>query len=101
MDFNVICTAFEKKIPKTVCHTISVYGKMFIIEISYNLWNCMKLYDKKFPNYENCMTSIFGQPGFVVLLHVTKNKNLSPMSIVSTEALNGRTIIKFPDHLNS
>ena len=47
-------------------HTISVMGKMFVIEILYNflyVWICMELYEKKFPIYENCMTSIFGQPG--------------------------------------
>ena len=47
-------------------HTISIYWKMFPLEFSYNflyVWNCMKLYEKKFPIYENCMTSIFGQPG--------------------------------------
>ena len=47
-------------------HTISIYGKMLIIEFSYNflyVWNCMKLYEKKFPIYQNCMKSIFGQPG--------------------------------------
>ena len=48
-------------------HTISIYGKMLIIEFSYNflyVWNCMKLYEKKFPIYENCLISIFGQPGW-------------------------------------
>ena len=47
-------------------YTISIYGRMFIIEFSYNFlygWNCMKLFEKKFPIYENCMISIFGQPG--------------------------------------
>ena len=87
MGINVICAAFEKKCEnclsynshkqqtfshtisiygKNVSHTISIYGKMFIIEISYNflyVWNCMELYDKKFPIYENCIISIFGQPG--------------------------------------
>ena len=46
-------------------HTISIYGKMFIVEISRNflyVWNCMELYEKKFPIYQNCMISIFGQP---------------------------------------
>ena len=75
MGFNVICAAFKKN-PETVCHTIFIndktfrhtifiYGKMFITEISYNflyVWNCMELYQKKFPIYESCMTSIFGQP---------------------------------------
>ena len=27
------------------------------------LWNCTKLYDKHFFIYENCRTSLFGQPG--------------------------------------
>ena len=46
-------------------YTISIYEKMFIIEISYNflyVWNCMELYEKKFIIYDNCMLSIFGQP---------------------------------------
>ena len=29
----------------------------------------MKLYKKKFPIYENCMISIFGQPGRVASVH--------------------------------
>ena len=36
---------------KTHYHTIFIYGKMLIIEFSYNflyVWHCMKLYDKKF-----------------------------------------------------
>ena len=39
---------------------------MLIIEFSYNflyVWNCMKLHDKKFLIYGNCMTRSFGQPG--------------------------------------
>ena len=41
---------------------------MFIIEISFQtiflyVRNCMELYEKKIPIYENCMISIFGQPG--------------------------------------
>ena len=39
---------------------------MLIIEFSYNflyVWNCMKLYDKKFLIYGNCMIRSFGQPG--------------------------------------
>ena len=46
--------------------TISPYGKMFIIEFSYNflyLWSCMGLLENKFPIHENCMICIFGQPG--------------------------------------
>ena len=52
---------------KTHYHTIFIYGKMFIIEFSYNflcVWNCMKLYDKKFLIYGNCMIRSFGQPGY-------------------------------------
>ena len=48
---------------------LNVYYREFIIEISYNflyIWNCMEMYDKKFPIYENCMISIFGQPGLSV-----------------------------------
>ena len=51
---------------KTHYHTIFVYGKMLIIEFSYNflyVWNCMKLYDKKFLIYGNYMIRSFGQPG--------------------------------------
>ena len=51
---------------KNTYHTIFIYGKMLIIEFSYQLlyvWNCMKLYEKKFPIHEKCMISIFGQPG--------------------------------------
>ena len=47
-------------------HTIFIYGKMLIIEFSYNflyVWNCMKLYDKKFLIYGNCMIRSFDQPG--------------------------------------
>ena len=39
---------------------------MLIIEFSYNflyVWNCMKLYDKKFLIYGNSMIRSFGQPG--------------------------------------
>ena len=54
----------EKKISYN--HTIFIYGKMFIIEISYNflyVWHCMELYDKKFLIYGNCMIRSFGHPG--------------------------------------
>ena len=57
------------------CHTISFYGKMFMIEFSYNFLyvrNCMKLYEKKFTFYENCMISIFGQPGNSVKIQVMR-----------------------------
>ena len=53
---------------KTHYHTIFIYGKMLIIEFSYNflyVWNCMKLYDKKFLIYGNYMIRSFGQPGHV------------------------------------
>ena len=46
---------------------------MLIIEFSYNflyVWNCMKLYEKKFPIYENCMIRIFGQPGLLLQSNV-------------------------------
>ena len=36
------------------------------MEFSYNflyVWNCMKLYEKKFLIYGNCMIRSFGQPG--------------------------------------
>ena len=51
---------------KTHYHTIFICGKMLIIEFSYNflyVWNCMKLYDKKFLIYGNYMIRSFGQPG--------------------------------------
>ena len=44
---------------------------MLIIEFSYNfpyVWNCMKLYDKKFLIYGNCMIRSFGQPGNVATI---------------------------------
>ena len=50
-------------------HTIFIYEKMHIIEFSYNflyVWNCMKLYDKKFLIYGNCMIRSFGQPEILV-----------------------------------
>ena len=50
-------------------HTIFIYGKMIIIEISYNflyVWLCMELYDKKFLIYGNCMIRSFGHPGKLV-----------------------------------
>ena len=41
---------------------------MLIVEFSYNflyVWNyCTKLYDKHVRTYDNCMKSIFGQPGY-------------------------------------
>ena len=49
--------------------TIFIYGKMFIIEISYNVlyvWHCMELYDEKFLIYGNCMIRSFGHPGKLV-----------------------------------
>ena len=55
---------------KTHYHTIFIYGKMRVIEFSYNflyVWNCMKLYDKKFLIYGNYMIRSFGQPGKVVV----------------------------------
>ena len=67
-------TKFKKKkskflvYGKTHYHTIFIYGKMLIIEFSYNflyVWNCMKLYDKKFLIYGNYMIRSFGQPGSV------------------------------------
>ena len=30
--------------------------------------NCIELYEKKFPNYENCMINIFGQPGSLLIM---------------------------------
>ena len=43
---------------------------MLIIEISYSflyVWNCMKLYDKKFLIHGNCMIRSFGQPGYTII----------------------------------
>ena len=73
-------TKFRKKkikifgLWKNTYHTIFIYGKKFIIEISYNVlyvWHCMELYDKKFFINGNCMIRSFGQPGYrVPLPHV-------------------------------
>ena len=55
-------------------HTIFIYGEMLIIEFSYNflyVWNCMKLYDKKFLIFENCMIRSFGQPGWPLIVNQT------------------------------
>ena len=69
-------TKFRKKKSKffglwrNTFHTIFIYGKMFIIEISYNVlyvWHCMELYDKKFFINGNCMITSFGQPGIFVI----------------------------------
>ena len=53
---------------------------MLIIEFSYNflyVWNCMKLYDKKFLIYGNCMIRSFGQPGvFIVIFEGSENQSL-------------------------
>ena len=65
---------------ENACHTISIYGKKLIIEFSYNflyVWNCMKFYEKKFPIYENCMISIFGQPGKLTTLLLTSDNSTS------------------------
>ena len=40
----------------------NIYYRVFI-QFSVRM-DWMKLYEKKFPIYENCMMSIFGQPGF-------------------------------------
>ena len=48
---------------------------MLIIEFSYNflyVGNCMKLYDKKFFNYGNCMIRSVGQRGKRKLRYFTK-----------------------------
>ena len=69
---NFSKTTFRKKKIKifglweNTYHTTFIYGKMLIIEFSYNflyVWNCMKLYDNKFLIYGNCMIRSFGQPG--------------------------------------
>ena len=59
---------------------------MLIIEFSYNflyVWNCMKLYDKKFLIYENCMIRSFGQPGKSQNYHIIVIKHI----ILRVEAL--------------
>ena len=51
---------------KNTCHIIFIFGKMLVVEISYiflYVWNCMKLYSRKFFNHGNCMMRSFGQPG--------------------------------------
>ena len=43
---------------------------MLIKEFSYiflYVWNCMKLYDKKFAIYGNCMSKSFGQSGLATI----------------------------------
>ena len=50
---------------------------MLIMEFSYNflyVWNCMKLYDKKFLIYGNCMIRSFGQPGLSEITFMSKTK---------------------------
>ena len=86
MGFNVICAAFEKKNPKTVCHTIFINDKFLVIQFPFLakmiviqfpfmgnclfqrfhtifVWNCLELYDKNSLIYENFMIRVFGQPG--------------------------------------
>ena len=51
-----------------------MYGKMLVKQFPFvgNVYYRdfiqfsvrMELYDKKFPIYENCMISVFGQPGY-------------------------------------
>ena len=78
---------------ENIYHTISIYGKTLIIEFSYNfldVWNCMKLYEKKLPIYENCMISIFGQPRVAVLGKLTWTKNhhkLTHFCLINYEVL--------------
>ena len=50
---------------KPISYNFYLWENVFI-EISYNflyVWNCMELYEKKFPIYENYLISIFGHPG--------------------------------------
>ena len=63
---------------------------MLIIEFSYNflyVWNCMKLYDKKFFINGNCMIRSFGQPGFCLKIGgggtIHKKAKLCILCIVS------------------
>ena len=61
---------------KNTYHTIFIYGKKFIIEISYNflyVWHCMELYDKKFLIYGNCMIRSFGHPGYPCFYRVPRS----------------------------
>ena len=54
---------------------IFIYEKM-LIEFLY-LWNyCTKLYDKHVRTYDNCMKSIFGQPGYAKK-NLTENISLN------------------------
>ena len=51
---------------KNTCHIIFIFAKMLVVEISYiflYVWNCMKLYGRKFFNHGNSMIRSFGQPG--------------------------------------
>ena len=50
---------------KNTYQKIFINGKLLIIEFSYNflyVWNYMKLYEKNFLTYGNCMITIFGLP---------------------------------------
>ena len=63
---------------KNTYHTIFINGKMLIIEFSYSflyIWSCLKLYDKKFLVYGNCMIRSFGQPGKFGQYQISKFKS--------------------------
>ena len=70
---KVFVTCVRLQTQPKICQKINsflVYGKTFIIEVSYSflyVLNCMELHEKIFPIFENCMISLFGQPGFVIL----------------------------------
>ena len=83
---------------KNTYHTIFIYGKMFIIEISYNVlyvWHCMELYDKKFFINGNCMIRSFGQPGHVCTTVCVKN-TVSQTCPMSSRRLLTQRFFAFP-----
>ena len=42
----------------------------------------MELYENKFPIYENCMISIFGQPGMFVSVENMQSYNLNKQKFI-------------------
>ena len=66
--FNQVGFLCSNKTQQYLAITKNIYEKMLIVEFSYNffyVWNyCTKLYDKHVPIYDNCVTSVFGQPRY-------------------------------------
>ena len=61
------CSCNLKNNLEKASHTTLLYEKILLVDLScnsLNLWNCMeRVYDWHFSTVENCMISIFGQPG--------------------------------------